>query len=330
MKKKLANFIKEKNNKKFLFTAGPSSLTAENILGLGPCFGRNDSQYLKVEERVLKKLKNISGHKKIVHMQGSGSFALELVSLNFLYGKVLIVSTGYYSDRLFNLCINAKKTLGKIHKISKINWKDLENFSGKFDWVWACPTETSCGLRIPITELKKISKKIKAKLALDSTASIGLEPFHDLADVISYSSCKGLFGLTGACFIAYNTNPQNKVHSFILDINSHIEKKMTGPYHIIQSLEKILDKHKNFTHAVIVNKKKFLKIFEDKLIYNIKNQPLICTYVKCKIGSKDKRVIFYKPRINLTGSVICHLGEVHLGKFATGQILNKIYIKKNI
>ena len=49
MKKKLANFIKEKNSKKFLFTAGPSSLTAENILGLGPCFGRNDSQYLKVE-----------------------------------------------------------------------------------------------------------------------------------------------------------------------------------------------------------------------------------------------------------------------------------------
>ncbi len=329
MKKNLVNFIKEKNSKKFLFTAGPPSLTKENILGLGPCFGRNDSQYLKTEKKVLKKLKNISGHKKIVQMQGSGTFALEMVSMNFLYGKVLIISTGYYSDRLFNLTKNAKKILGKISKISKINWKDLENFSGKFDWVWACPTETSRGLKIPITELKKFSNKIKAKLALDATASIGLESFHDLADVISYSSCKGLFGLTGACFIAYNVNPQNKVDSFILDINSHIQKKMTGPYHIIQSLEKVLDKHKNFTHAVKANKKKFLKIFENKLIYDIKNQPLICTYAKCKISSKDKRVIFYKPRINLSGSVICHLGEIHLGKLASGQILNKIYIKKN-
>ena len=42
-------------------------------------------------------------------MQGSGSFALEAVSLNFLYGKILIVSTGYYSDRLYSLCLKAKK-----------------------------------------------------------------------------------------------------------------------------------------------------------------------------------------------------------------------------
>ena len=82
----------------------------------------------------------------------------------------------------------------------------MGDFSGKFDWIWACPTETSCGLKIPIPELKKLSKKIEAKLALDATASFGLEPFHELGDVVSYSSCKGLFGLTGACFISYNIN----------------------------------------------------------------------------------------------------------------------------
>ena len=326
--KKLEDFVKKRNNSKFLFTVGPASLVTENILGLAPCFGRNDSQYLKVEEKVLKKLKNISGHKKIVRMQGSGSFALEVVSLNFLHGKILIVSTGYYSDRLFNLCIKAKKNFGKITKISKVNWRELEDFSAKYDWVWACPTETSHGLKIPITDLKKFSKKIKAKLVLDATASFGLESFHELGDVISYSSCKGLFGLTGGCFISYNADPQNTVNSFNLDINSHIEKKMTGPYHSIQSLEKVLDKHENFRHSVIVNKKIFLKRFEDKLIYNIKNQPLICTYVNCKLESKDRRVIFYKPRINLSGSVISHLGEAHLAKLAAGKILEKIHIKK--
>ena len=326
--KKLRDFVRDKNRSKFLFTAGPASLSTENILGLAPCFGRNDSQYLNVEKKVLEKLKNISGHKKIVRMQGSGSFALEIVSLNFLYGKILIVSTGFYSDRLFDLCIKAKKDLKKIVKVSKVSWKDLDDFSVKYDWVWACTTETSCGLKIPIIELKKFSKKIKAKLALDATASFGLESFHELADVISYSSCKGLFGLTGGCFISYNISPQNKVNSFNLDINSHIKKKMTGPYHSIQSLEKVLDEHKNFLHSVIINKKKFLKLFEHKLIYNIKNQPLICTYVNCKLSSKDSRVIFYKPRTNLTGTVVCHLGEVHLAKLATGAILRKIYIKK--
>ena len=53
-----------------------------------------------------------------------------------------------------------KKNFGKITKISKVNWREIEDFSAKYDWVWACPTETSYGLKIPITDLKKFSKKI--------------------------------------------------------------------------------------------------------------------------------------------------------------------------
>ena len=33
---------------------------------------------------------------------------------------------------------------------------------------------------------------------LDATASIGLESGHEQAEILAYSSCKGLFGLTGA------------------------------------------------------------------------------------------------------------------------------------
>ena len=45
-----------------------------------------------------------------------------------------------------------------------------------------CPVETSVELKIPITKLNKL-KKCKAKLALDATASIGLEKDHGFADV---------------------------------------------------------------------------------------------------------------------------------------------------
>ena len=51
----------------------------------------------------INKIKNLSGHKEIVRLQGSASLALEIITLNFLYGKVLIVSTGYYSNRLIKL-----------------------------------------------------------------------------------------------------------------------------------------------------------------------------------------------------------------------------------
>ena len=218
---KLEDFVKKRNNSKFLFTVGPASLVAENILGLAPCFGRNDPQYLKVEEKVLKQLKNISGHKKIVRMQGSGSFALEVVSLNFLHGKVLIVSTGYYSDRLFNLCIKAKKNFGKITKISKVNWREIEDFSAKYDWVWACPTETSYGLKIPITDLKKFSKKIKAKLALDATASFGLESFHELGASLDLLKPRRGGGETGQAF-RIRISPHNLQKSERGDIKAQL------------------------------------------------------------------------------------------------------------
>ena len=44
-----------------------------------------------MEKKVLNKLKTISGLKKIVTTQGSGSTALEITALNFLRGKILII-----------------------------------------------------------------------------------------------------------------------------------------------------------------------------------------------------------------------------------------------
>ena len=83
--------------------------------------------------------------------------------LNFLYGKILIVDTGYYSDRIQMICNYAKSNFNIIKKIKTIHWKELNNVAGKFDWVIACSTETSCGLKIPIKDLYKLKKKNKIK-----------------------------------------------------------------------------------------------------------------------------------------------------------------------
>ena len=49
-----------------------------------------------------------------------------------------------------------------------------------------------------------------------------------MADVIAYSSCKGLCGLTGASFIAYNDLKLNEVESFYLNIDTHLNKSVTA------------------------------------------------------------------------------------------------------
>ena len=65
--------------------------------------------------------------------------------------------------------------------------------------------------------------------------------------------------------------------------------------------------------------KKYLTIHENM-------QPLLCTYVDAKIKTKNKKVILYQPRNNLSGSVVCHIGEVHLGNAAKGNIQKNLYI----
>ena len=269
----------------------------------------------------------MSGKKQIVRMQGSGSLAIEVMIANFLYGKVLIINTGYYSDRLCSISKTCKNYFKYIKKIDTVDWKKLNKVNGKYDWLLCCYTETSRGLKLPIKNLFNLSKKLNSKLMIDATASFGLEENHHLANVFSYSSCKGLFGLTGASFISYDDNPSNEIKSFNLNLSSHRQKKMTGPYHSIYSLLQILPKHNDFKQAVKINKKKFTMIAKKYLIYEKKNQPLICTAINKKIYSKKKEVILYKTRDKISGSVVNHLGEVHLKRKAKGKILDFLKIK---
>jgi hypothetical protein len=160
-----------------------------------------------------------------------------------------------------------------------------------------------------------------AKLMLDATASIGLEQGHNLADVISYSSCKGLFGLTGAGFVAFNGSPSNEIRSFSLNLQNHLDKKMTGPYHAICSISKVLENYTNFQVAVKNTKDDFCERYRANLVFKLDQQPLLCTQVSISLGAKSTKSVLYQPRTIAPGrSVVCHLGEVHLGSQANGLI----------
>lgn len=325
MKKNFKIFIDQANHSTKLFTPGPSSLVLENLSGLRPCFGRGDYKYDEIEKRVLKNILKISGHKYIARLQGAASLGLEIMISNFLYGKILIINTGVYSDRLKYMCETSRRKYKFINKIDYVSYKNIDQIERKYDWLLACPVETSIGYKIPIEKLFEIKKKCKSKLALDATASIGLEKDHNLSDVSAFSSCKGLFGLTGAAFVTFNVKSFNEIDEFNLNILNHLGKKMTGPYHAICSLDGILKDYNNFSYSVKLNKKIFLKKMKKFLLYPNKNQPNLCTLVNKKISSTKKNVVLYQSRANINGSVVCHLGEVHLKKKSKGRIID--YLK---
>ncbi len=320
---KLQQAVSRLNSEKPLFTPGPASLLAENISGLRPCFGRGDADYARIEQEVLSALKSLSGHGEIACLQGSATLALEIAVCNFLQGRVLVVDTGYYSHRLLDLVKRHHRSVVDI-----VGWQELSTHTGSYDWLLACPTETSSALKLPIDWLRKQADKLKASLMLDATASIGLEAQHELADVLAYSSCKGLFGLTGASFIAFNVAPQQEPASLYLDIQTHLQHKVTGPYHAIASLVEVLPIHNELKESVVINKQRCLKQFSEWLVLPAAHQPLLCTQLSCELMVADSRAVMYTPRGNVAGTVVCHLGEVHLGRKAQGDILDFLRISE--
>jgi len=239
----------------------------------------------------------------VVAMQGSATLALELAAHSFVAGKVLLVSTGYYSDRL-------EKLLPNDCELTICEYEELDSIKGNFDWVLCAYTETSVAFKVDLQSVKNKANECKAKLYVDATGSIGLEDNHQLADVMAFSSCKGLFGLTGAGFVAYKSdlNPKD-LDTFYFNLNTHKNKMTTGPYHAIASLYGIIEKHNIFKQRVVNSKNTILEKYKD--IVRESNQPLLCTYLEGEVAPNDDSIVLYSPRSELSGSVICHFGEIH-------------------
>jgi len=304
------------NNSKLMLTPGPAAVLHENLMNIKPLFGRGDDEYTKMSKDVLNWIKQLSGQDEVITMQGSATLGLELAAHTFVSGRILLVSTGYYSDRL-------EKLLPKDCHLCICEYKDIESISDDFDWILCAYTETSIAFKLDLNSIKNKADECGAKLYVDATGSIGLEENHHLADVIAFSSCKGLFGLTGASFVAFKSNLKHKkLDTFYFNLKTQEQKMTTGPYHAIASLFGVMKIHDTLRKRVINSKNTILKKYKN--IVQVNNQPLLCTYLEGEVVAKDDNIVLYSPRSNLSGSVICHFGEIHHDDV---QIHNRIEVK---
>lgn len=294
-----------KKNTKLMLTPGPAAVLPENLYGLGPLFGRGDEDYQKIYSSVFDWLKVVTGKKNIVCAQGSATFAIELALNTYVSGKVLLVDTGYYSSRI-ELLIDSKKV-----EITKCDYDGLQSMTGQFDWVAFAYTETSVAFKCDIDIVRSAAQSLGAKVFCDATGSIGLEANHQYADLMAFSSCKGLFGLSGACFIAHDGNlSRMETRGFYTNLKTHEEKKVTGPYHALASLYHVKEIHSILIERLMKSKFSIVNTY-GKYITNRDNQPLLCTYLEANIILNDNNIVTYTPRSKNKGTVVCHLGEIH-------------------
>lgn len=306
------------NNQKLMLTPGPASVLHENLKFLKPLFGRGDNEYEEISNKVINWIKHLSGQDEVVMAQGSSTFALELAAHSFVEGNVLLISTGYYSNRL-------KKLLPKECNVTVCKNEDINNIDRSYDWVLCAYTETSVAFKLNLESVRSLTDRCGAKLYVDATGSIGLEDNHELADVMAFSSCKGLFGLTGACFVAYKSYLTPKLNDlFYFNLETQSKKMITGPYHAIASLYGIMNNHSHLRERVIRSKEAVIEKWSN--LIRDDNQPLLCTYLEGEIVPNDDKIILYSPRSNLTGSVICHFGEIFGEEI---NITNRISVSAN-
>jgi 2-aminoethylphosphonate-pyruvate transaminase len=304
------SIISKRNKRKEMFTPGPAQLSAEGILNLRPVFGRGDAEYDRIEKTVLDGLMKLTSKNSIVRLQGGSTNGIEIAMMNFLQGRVLFIDSGYYSNRSLNMAKN-NFVLSNLDIIS-CSPDEIHNYDDDtIDWIFLAHSETGNGWKFSDDYLDQLKQNFpKTRFMFDSTASINLE-YENISDVQCFSSCKGLGGITGAAFIAYNVDKvDGRNLPFTFDISTYENKLFTGPYHAICSLEysvKNLDKIR-----VNVKKQKeiFIKANKENIIFSAENQPLISTKVSKKIvGSSDE--IHYIPRTVKEGeSIVCHFNKM--------------------
>ena len=84
---------------------------------------------------------------------------------------------------------------------------------------------------------------------------------------------------------------------------------VTGPYHAIASLYGVIDNHDLYKKRIMNSKNYILTKYKE--IVRPNNQPALCTYLEGKLEALDDNIVLYSPRSRLSGSVICHFGEIH-------------------
>ncbi len=299
-------------NTKITFCPGPGALIPEWLISQKEYFGRGDQEYTKIKVETINWLKKISKKEEIIPIAGSGTTAGLLAFNTFLEGKILLINTGYYAERWINY-LKKKRT----KNLSICNYDDVDKVKGKFNWIVFVYVETATCTRFDIKKIYKLKKKLKSKLLVDATASIALEKNHEFADVLFFSSCKGLLGPTGLGFVACSKKIKKNIsNDFWYDYTTHLNSKYTLGYNCISALHAISKKH-NYYKKKLIFANNFLNKYSVQL-----SKPIIGCKLLLRLKNKNfSNTIFYQPRTKVNFDVIFFLGIVKLNKKEIIEIL---------
>tara|TARA_B100002019_G_C21260201_1_gene596259 strand:- start:714 stop:1820 length:1107 start_codon:yes stop_codon:yes gene_type:complete len=198
----------------YLFTPGPLTTSTETKKSMMVDYGSWDDDFNKVTNKIrIKLVKIINGNNSYTctPLQGSGSFGVEAMMINFIKKteKVLILINGAYGERIQKIC-NYHKIKNeafqwdedKAINLEKLNMKLKKDKSIKHLAFVHC--ETSTGILNPLKEVSNICDKYKVNLLIDAMSTFGaihIDSKKIKFKAIVASSNKCIEGVPGMAFI---------------------------------------------------------------------------------------------------------------------------------
>lgn len=317
----MANTLKKSP---LLFTPGPLTTSLDTKKSMLVDMGSWDDDFNKVTSIIRSKvIKVVNGNKSYtcVPLQGSGSFGIEAMIINFISkkDKILILINGSYGERIKKIC--------DYHKIKNIPfiWKENEELDIKklqkklqsdksIKNLAFVHCETSTGIINPINEVNNLCKNLKVNLFIDAMSTFGaltIDSNKIKFKALVASSNKCIEGVPGISFCISRTNDliKSKGNSDNLCMDLYDQWKYmketgrwryTPPTHVVVAflqalkefekeggLKKRYQKYKKNRDVLIkeMNNIGFKCLLEDRL-----QSPIIVTF----ISPKDKKFIFSK------------------------------------
>jgi len=202
-----------------LFTPGPLTTSLDTKKSMLVDMGSWDDDFNKVTSVIRSKvLKVVNGNKSYtcVPLQGSGSFGIEAMIINFISkkDKILILINGSYGERIRKIC--------DYHKIKNIPfvWKENEELDIKklqkklqsdksIKNLAFVHCETSTGIINPINKVNNLCKKLNVNLFIDAMSTFGaltIDSNKIKFKALVASSNKCIEGVPGISFCISRTN----------------------------------------------------------------------------------------------------------------------------
>ena len=226
-----------------LFNPGPTNVSKEvrETLNLPDICHREEEFFeslSRLNKNIIKLLNGIGTHDSILFVS-SGTGANEAICTS-IYGKVLVINNGKYSDRICDILNKYYIPLNrlKLNPTEPINL-DLVEEELKRDLeithIYIVHHETTTGVLAPLRKIGELASKYNKLLCVDAISSLGGHELDLQKDNITFcavSANKCLESFPGVSLVLAKTKEleklKNKSRSFYFDLYNQWEKEQKG------------------------------------------------------------------------------------------------------